>query len=900
MSNFHSKQRLLAWYLLLWGAVLSPGPASAERSLTVGVYDNAPLVSFHGARPEGLFVDLLSDVAEEEEWKITYRKCKWESCLELLKNRQIDVLTAVADSDKRRSHLDFNRETIIVNWGRVYCRPGSDMESVLDLKNKRVALLKDDIYAQAFIQLLQQFHVTCRLSFLLDYHTILKYVQDGRADAGIVNRFFGTVHEKGFDVHRTPIVFHPVDLRFAVPKGRNRDVTEALDRHLKEWKTDRNSPYYQAINRWLEGAAPAIIPPWLVWTTLGAALAALILLSGTLFLRHQVKKKTAELHNQVLEKKEAQKRLEDERSWFETVFQHAPVSLWEEDFSAVDEEFSRYREQGITDLGRHLSGNLGEVIRLASLVRIVAVNKATLAMYGARSLDELNNNLTNIIPAGAMTAFGKALAALYKGKREFSVEATNLTIDGKKLNVIVTWTVVPGHEMNLSRILVAIIDITQRIKHENKICQTSRALTVLSRCNEALVHASDEPALLREICRIIVSEGKYLLCWIGFREESANRKAVRPVAGHGIDMEYLESIDIRWDDSEYSKGPTGTAVRTGRHVICQDIQNNPSFAPWREEAMKRGYASSIALPLALDEEVFGAINIYAREPFAFDSSEVELLLQLADDLSYGIKSLRWKQELILLNQELESRVAERTKSLDEANEALEAFAYSVSHDLMAPVRAINGYAKALEEDCERELSDPARDYVRKIGDGAARMSSLIKDLLEYSRLGRTALRLQATSLETVVNTALSNLAGEVESAEADITVRGHMPECLADRTILVQVIENLISNALKFVPGDRKPSIHISAEKDKPGYVKLSVQDNGIGIEQRHLDRIFTIFERLHGIDAYPGTGVGLAIVKKGAEAMGGEAGGESSPGKGSTFWIRLRAPENRAEASGT
>jgi len=154
-----------------------------------------------------------------------------------------------------------------------------------------------------------------------------------------------------------------------------------------------------------------------------------------------------------------------------------------------------------------------------------------------------------------------------------------------------------------------------------------------------LVTAASEQDLLEKTCQIIVETGGYRLAWIGYAKRD-KKKTVRPVAQAGYDDGYLDTLEITWADTKQGQGPTGKAIRTGKPSIMKNIITEPSYAPWRKQALKRGYTSSIALPLKEKKNTFGALNIYAREPDAFDSEEVNLLKELADDLAYGISSLQ--------------------------------------------------------------------------------------------------------------------------------------------------------------------------------------------------------------------------------------------------------------------
>ena len=235
-------------------------------------------------------------------------------------------------------------------------------------------------------------------------------------------------------------------------------------------------------------------------------------------------------------------------------------------------------------------------------------------------------------------------------------------------------------------------------------------------------------------------------------------------------------------------------------------------------------------------------------------------------------------------EELELRIAER----EQTNAELEAFSYSVSHDLRAPLRAIEGFAVALREDYGDRLDETATDYLNEISKAAVRMNRLVQDLLDYSRLSRVEFALKPTAVLPVIQGILSeDIDREHVHVEVapDIYVMAHAPA-------LAQALTNLISNALKFCRKDEEPRVDVTAERNGDARVRIAVKDNGIGIAQQHQERIFNVFERLHQADEYPGTGIGLAIVKRSIERMNGNIGLISEEGKGSTFWIELPAAE--------
>lgn len=237
--------------------------------------------------------------------------------------------------------------------------------------------------------------------------------------------------------------------------------------------------------------------------------------------------------------------------------------------------------------------------------------------------------------------------------------------------------------------------------------------------------------------------------------------------------------------------------------------------------------------------------------------------------------------------ELEQRVAERTAKLEDTVRSLEGFCYSIAHDLRAPLRAMKSFTSILLEDYASAFDDAGRDYANRIDLAASRLDRLIQDLLAYGRLSHIELPCEDLELDHVIQKVLADLESEIRARNGRITVSGPMPRVWANATVLGQAISNLICNSLKFVAEGVDPEISLSAEV-ADGFARLCVRDNGIGIAPEHCEIIFRVFERLHVTDRFPGTGIGLAIVQKGIERMGGRVGVTSELGRGSCFWIQV------------
>lgn len=335
-------------------------------------------------------------------------------------------------------------------------------------------------------------------------------------------------------------------------------------------------------------------------------------------------------------------------------------------------------------------------------------------------------------------------------------------------------------------------------------------------------------------------------------------------------------------------------LRLDQPCIVHDLAAPDPACPAEAALSAEGVHVYTQVPLHVREQIIGFIEVGWHDPEAFTTEHVDQIREIALPLALALQQARLHAQVERHAAELEARVAERTAQLRASNAELESFSYSVSHDLRAPLRAMQGFANALLEDYADRLDAAGQDYARRIATAAGRMDTLIQELLAYSRLGRTRITLGPVSLAAVVETAVAQCEAELDRTQAHLEVVAPLPEVIGHRSTLVQVVLNLLTNALKFVAPGVMPRVRVWAEP-RGERVRLWVEDNGIGIAPEHQGQIFRVFERLHGIESYPGTGIGLAIVRRGVERMGGRTGVLSALGAGSRFWVELPRAESQA-----
>ena len=293
-------------------------------------------------------------------------------------------------------------------------------------------------------------------------------------------------------------------------------------------------------------------------------------------------------------------------------------------------------------------------------------------LYGYSAQEMIGRPMAILAPAERLGELRNQIATIVSGRDIVDFETVRVRKGGQLIDVSETISPIKDSSGGIVGASAVVMDIGERKRAERALEQTMRSLKTLSWGNEALVRATSQEALFQEMCRVIVEAGGYRMAWIGLAENDA-QKTVRPTAHAGYDAGYLEAANISWADSERGRGPTGTAVRTRVVQINRDFANNPHMAPWRSEALKRGYASSIALPLQEAGRVFGALTIYASEPDAFDTQEEQLLSELANDISFGLSSLRTRAERESALQRLERAMEQTVQAIATTVEMRDAY-----------------------------------------------------------------------------------------------------------------------------------------------------------------------------------------------------------------------------------
>ena len=427
------------------------------------------------------------------------------------------------------------------------------------------------------------------------------------------------------------------------------------------------------------------------------------------------------------------------------------------------------------------------------------------------------------------------------------------------------------------------------------------------RAREAEQRAAEQVLILREIDRAILSGGsveeivraalarmerltRFFRASVALLVEkkrvariivvqSAEETAVG--AGTEVPLEDVPFLDL-------------AALRSGRETVIPDLDVRADLPPFMRKLRSEGVRSTAILPLACRGELLGTLTVSFDRTGGPSPGDLELAREVGDVLALAVLQGQLRERLEGQASELERRVEERTRQLSEVNTELEGYVRSVSHDLRAPLRAVHGFGNLLLEEAGAKLEKNEREYLERMVSASGRMDALVRDLLTYSRLAREDVAPRTLDLQHVLAEARGLLQVELDERGAKIDVLQPILPVVGHHSSLVQAVANLLSNAAKFVAPGVRPEIRVRTERHGDR-VRLWVEDNGIGILPADQEKMFRMFERLKGAEHYPGTGIGLAIVRRSVERMGGAAGVESQPGEGSRFWIELPGAESGA-----
>ncbi len=520
--------------------------------------------------------------------------------------------------------------------------------------------------------------------------------------------------------------------------------------------------------------------------------------------------------------------------------------------------------------------------------RLIETNKTALQFCGVRESDVIGKPFWETPWWRHSTELQETLRLAVREATagEFvRFEATHTAADGSLHYLDFSLKPVMDEAGSVALLIAEARDIDERKQGEKVVLKANRVINALWECNNALIHLTNELELLQEICRIIVEVGGYRMAWVGYAEHDTGR-TVTPVARHGFEDGYLEKINVTWGSTGHGRGPVGTCIRQGVPIVSHHAEQQLEIAAWREEAAKRGYASIIGLPVFAEGSVLGGLAIYSADSDAFDADEVNLLSKLAQNLSFGITTLRTAQackqaeiELKSAHDELDLRVQERTAELAKANEEL---------------RQIPSKLISVQEEERKRLASELHDSIgqtlaavkfwvemtlklRDAGDGNAALNHLeqfvpiLQRSIEETRSIYMGLRptmldnvgLLAT-LEWLRQECMKLYPGRHIELETGVAEE-EIPENL--KISIFRIAQEALNNIAKHSQAEW---VDISLSKNGGG-IELVVSDEGVGMDLDLVKQTST------------SGSLGLTSMRERAELTGGSFSIESNPGEGAT-----------------
>jgi PAS domain S-box-containing protein len=520
------------------------------------------------------------------------------------------------------------------------------------------------------------------------------------------------------------------------------------------------------------------------------------------------------------------------------------------------------------------------IITIDKASRMLFVNPAAERIFGYTRKELLGQNLTMLMPEYLRHLHEKAVDHyLETGHRHINwlgIELPGLHKSGEEIALEVSFG--EAVENGQATFTGIIRDVTERKRLERRRAAQYAVTSVLAE-SSSLDDAT--PRLLQAICE---STGWQLgELWFLDKQHEVLRNAGSWLAQPELTQAFLEAS--RETTFRRGAGLPGRVWASEAPAWVHDVKEDPNF-PRVNAATKVGLSSAVAFPLHAAGSLTGVLEFFStslREP---DPDLLQMMEAFGKQIGVFIERTRALTALQEAHEELETRVKQRTAELEATNKELEAFSYSVSHDLRGPLRGIDGFSRALLEDYASTLDSTAKGYLERIISASERMGELIDDLLELSRLSRAALRQQSVNLSEIAQNIVARLRENAPHRQVAVRIEEGLV-AVGDARLLTVVLENLLENAWKFTAKHMDAQLEVNAFQQDDQRV-FFVRDNGAGFDMTYANKLFAAFQRLHDQEEFKGTGIGLATVQRIIHRHGGRIWADGEVGKGATFYFTL------------
>jgi PAS domain S-box-containing protein len=598
-------------------------------------------------------------------------------------------------------------------------------------------------------------------------------------------------------------------------------------------------------------------------------------------------------YRDITERRQAEEALIESDQRFRDLFENSPVSIWEEDFSQVKAYLDSLKNEVQTDFGTYLMEHPDMVSTCATLVKILDVNQASLELQGAATKAELLENRSNIFSSKTLVAFQQELITIWNRERRLEIDGIQQTLDGRERDVRIIWAVVPGYEDNYSRVLVSLIDITERKLAEERIQRQLKRLNALRTIDTAISSSFDLDVILDILLEQVLSQlgvDASAVLLVNTQMQTIEYAASRGFHSHALRHTHLK----------LGEGYASQAVLQRKTIHISSLMESGGKLADALQSAHEEFVDYYGAPLIVKGEVKGVLEIYHHSHLKSSAEWLEFLETLAGQTAIAIDNAQLFENLQRSNAELEQRVARRTAELNQTNLELEhanrtkdEFLATMSHELRTPLNSVLGLAESLLEQRRDPLSDYQQKSLQIIESSGRHLLELINDILDLSKIeaGKFDYYPQPVSVDELCRASLTFVKEQATRKFITITYTEEtaVSKIYADPRRLKQILVNLLTNAVKFTLNHGQVDLQVRADAEQ-GRVQFSVSDNGIGIALEDLKQLFIPFAQVDSslTREYEGTGLGLALVQKLTDLHGGSVDVESEVGKGSRFTINL------------